>query len=166
MIETAYAKINLALHVRRRREDGYHELETLFAFVDAGDVLAAEPAALNPKRPEDRVAVKPHASPVYHALMYMFGRQTLDKLKDFRGFGGAQSYPSRTKDGDLVDFSTGSVGLGVAQTLFASLVQDYVRAKKWQKQPVEGRMIALVGDAAHACLPFTSQGANGAGRRL
>lgn len=43
--ETAYAKINLALHVRRRREDGYHELETLFAFVDAGDVLSAAPAA-------------------------------------------------------------------------------------------------------------------------
>lgn len=44
MIETAYAKINLALHVRRRREDGYHELETLFAFVDAGDRLSASPA--------------------------------------------------------------------------------------------------------------------------
>jgi len=42
--ETAYAKINLALHVRRRREDGYHELETLFAFVDNGDVLAAHAA--------------------------------------------------------------------------------------------------------------------------
>jgi len=45
LIETAYAKINLALHLRRRREDGYHELETLFAFVDAGDVLSAAPAA-------------------------------------------------------------------------------------------------------------------------
>ena len=45
MQETAYAKINLALHVRRRREDGYHELETLFAFVDAGDDLSASPAA-------------------------------------------------------------------------------------------------------------------------
>ncbi|MFM5916196.1 MAG: 4-(cytidine 5'-diphospho)-2-C-methyl-D-erythritol kinase [Novosphingobium sp.] len=45
MLETAYAKINLALHVRRRRSDGYHELETLFAFVDAGDVLSARPAA-------------------------------------------------------------------------------------------------------------------------
>lgn len=45
MKETAYAKINLALHVRRRRADGYHELETLFAFVDAGDVLVADPAA-------------------------------------------------------------------------------------------------------------------------
>ena len=42
--ETAYAKINLALHVRRRRDDGYHEIETLFAFVDAGDVLTAERA--------------------------------------------------------------------------------------------------------------------------
>lgn len=44
MIETAFAKINLALHVRRRRADGYHELETLFAFVDAGDVLSVRPA--------------------------------------------------------------------------------------------------------------------------
>lgn len=43
--ETAYAKLNLALHVRKRREDGYHELETLFAFVDAGDVLVAQPAS-------------------------------------------------------------------------------------------------------------------------
>ena len=45
MNETAYAKINLALHVRRRREDGYHELETLFAFVDDGDALSASPTA-------------------------------------------------------------------------------------------------------------------------
>jgi len=51
MRETAYAKINLALHVRRRREDGYHELETLFAFVDAGDELVAEPSG------EDRLYV-------------------------------------------------------------------------------------------------------------
>src|SRR6201997_4296379 len=79
-------------------------------------------------RPQDRVAVKPHASPIYHAIQYLFGRQTRDKLEGFRGFGGAQSYPSRTKDVDDVDFSTGSVGLGVAQTLFSSLVQDYVRA--------------------------------------
>ena len=43
--ETAYAKINLALHVRRRREDGYHELETVFAFVDAGDTLSVSRAA-------------------------------------------------------------------------------------------------------------------------
>jgi pyruvate dehydrogenase E1 component len=98
-------------------------------------------------RPEDRVAVKPHASPVFHAIQYLFGRQTRDKLENFRGLKGAQSYPSRTKDTDDVDFSTGSVGLGVAQTLFASLVQDYVKAHGGMKERREGRMIALVGDA-------------------
>lgn len=97
-------------------------------------------------RPEDRVAVKPHASPAYHALHYLFGRQTRAKLENFRGFKGAQSYPSRTKDTDDVDFSTGSVGLGVAQTLFSSLVQDYLVAKGWQTGP-EGKMVALIGDA-------------------
>ena len=75
-------------------------------------------------RPQDRVAVKPHASPIFHAIQYLLGHQTREKLENFRGFKGAQSYPSRTKDADDVDFSTGSVGLGVAQTLFASLVQD------------------------------------------
>src|ERR1700681_4841321 len=79
-------------------------------------------------RPQDRVAVKPHAAPVFHALQYLLGHQTRDKLERFRAFGGAQAYPSRSKDGDhIVDFSTGSVGLGVGVTLFASLVQDYVR---------------------------------------
>jgi pyruvate dehydrogenase E1 component len=77
-------------------------------------------------RPQDRVAVKPHASPVFHAIQYLFGNQTRERLERFRAFGGAQSYPSRTKDADDVDFSTGSVGLGVAMTAFASLVQDYV----------------------------------------
>jgi pyruvate dehydrogenase E1 component len=98
-------------------------------------------------RPEDRVAVKPHASPIFHAIQYLFGRQSRERLENFRGFKGAQSYPSRTKDADDVDFSTGSVGLGVAQTLFSSLVQDYVTAHGWMKQRPEGRMIALVGDA-------------------
>jgi pyruvate dehydrogenase E1 component len=98
-------------------------------------------------RPEDRVAVKPHASPIFHAIQYLLGRQELEKLQNFRGYKGAQSYPSRTKDAGDVDFSTGSVGLGVAQTLFASLVQDYVRAHGWGKERPEGRMIALVGDA-------------------
>jgi pyruvate dehydrogenase E1 component len=98
-------------------------------------------------RPQDRVAVKPHASPIYHAIQYLLGRQSRQKLEDFRGYKGAQSYPSRSKDGDDVDFSTGSVGLGVAQTLFSSLVQDYVRAHGWGLQRPEGRMIALVGDA-------------------
>ncbi len=98
-------------------------------------------------RPQDRIAVKPHASPIFHAIQYLLGKQTREKLENFRGYKGAQSYPSRTKDTDDVDFSTGSVGLGVAQTLFASLVQDYVRAHDWAKDRPEGRMIALVGDA-------------------
>jgi pyruvate dehydrogenase E1 component len=98
-------------------------------------------------KPEDRVAVKPHASPVFHAIQYLFGAQTREKLQAFRAYGGAQSYPSRTKDIDDVDYSTGSVGLGVAQTLFGSLVQDYVRAHGWGLDRPEGRMIALVGDA-------------------
>ena len=55
---------------------------------------------------QDRVAVKPHASPAFHAIQYLLGKQTLDKLQNFRAFGGAQSYPSRTKDVDDVDFST------------------------------------------------------------
>ena len=93
-------------------------------------------------RPTDRVAVKPHAAPIYHAIQYLLGRQTREKLEGFRGYKGAQSYPSRTKDSDDVDFSTGSVGLGVAQTLFSSLVQDYVRAHGWGLDRPEGRMIA------------------------
>lgn len=98
-------------------------------------------------RPEDRVAVKPHASPIFHAIQYLLGNQTREKLENFRGYKGAQSYPSRTKDVDDVDFSTGSVGLGVAQTLFASLVQDYLKAKGWAADLPEGRMVSLVGDA-------------------
>jgi pyruvate dehydrogenase E1 component len=98
-------------------------------------------------RSEDRVAVKPHASPIFHAINYLVGLQTQKKLENFRGYKGAQSYPSRTKDIDDVDFSTGSVGLGVAQTLFASLVQDYVTAHGWAKDRGEGKMVALVGDA-------------------
>jgi pyruvate dehydrogenase E1 component len=98
-------------------------------------------------RPQDRVAVKPHASPIFHAIQYLLGRQTREKLENFRGYKGAQSYPSRTKDLPDVDFSTGSVGLGVAQTVFASLVQDYVRAHGWAKDRPEGRMVALAGDA-------------------
>ena len=98
-------------------------------------------------RPEDRVAVKPHASPVFHAMQYIMGNQTREKLENFRGWGGTQSYPSRTKDIDDVDFSTGSVGLGVAATAFSSLVQDYLAEKSWAKDRPLGRMVALVGDA-------------------
>jgi pyruvate dehydrogenase E1 component len=99
-------------------------------------------------RPQDRVAVKPHAAPVFHAIQYLLGHQSREKLERFRAFGGAQSYPSRTKDGETVDFSTGSVGLGVGMTLFTSMAQDYLRLK--QLAPTDappGRMIALAGDA-------------------
>ncbi len=99
-------------------------------------------------RPADRVAVKPHASPVFHAIQYLLGNQSLDNLKNFRGFGGAQSYPSRTKDSDDVDISTGSVGMGPAMTVFVSLAQDYLRRQTETVQAEEpGRMIAVVGDA-------------------
>jgi pyruvate dehydrogenase E1 component len=99
-------------------------------------------------QPGDRVAVKPHASPVYHAIQYLLGRESRDRLERFRGLGGAQSYPSRTKDDDGVDFSTGSVGLGVAMTMFASLTQDLLFERRlWPEGRRKGRMIALVGDA-------------------
>jgi len=98
-------------------------------------------------RPNDRVAVKPHAGPVLHAIHYLLGSQSREQLEAFRAFGGAQSYPSRTKDQIPVDFSTGSVGLGVAVTAFASLVQDYLIAHQALAEADAGRMIALLGDA-------------------
>ena len=99
-------------------------------------------------RPQDRVAVKPHGSPVFHAVQYLLGRQTREQLERFRAFGGAQSYPSRTKDRDDVDISTGSVGMGVAMTSFAALAQEFLRRKQLVsgREP-PGRMIALAGDA-------------------
>jgi len=97
--------------------------------------------------PNDRVAVKPHAGPVLHAIHYLLGTQSREALENFRGFGGAQSYPSRTKDSIPVDFSTGSVGLGVAITAFSSLIQDYLTARGMMDEADRGRFVALVGDA-------------------
>src|SRR5437762_7707731 len=97
--------------------------------------------------PNDRVAVKPHAGPVLHAIHYLLGSQSREALENFRAFGGAQSYPSRTKDTIPVDFSTGSVGLGVAITLFASLMQDYLTAHGQLEEEHRGRFVALIGDA-------------------
>ena len=96
-------------------------------------------------RPEDRVAVKPHAGPVFHVIQYLMGNLPLEKMQNFRGYGGVQSYPSRTKDVDDVDFSTGSVGLGAAMPIFASLVQDWLEGHGRSAAP--GRMVALIGDA-------------------
>ncbi len=97
--------------------------------------------------PNDKVAVKPHAGPVLHAAHYLLGSQSREQLENFRGFGGMQSYPSRTKDAIPVDFSTGSVGLGVAITAFASLIQDYLVAHGLLRSEDTGRMVALMGDA-------------------
>ena len=103
---------------------------------------------LHTLRPQDRVAVKPHAGPIFHAIQYLLGNQKLEHMQNFRAFGGVQPYPSRTKDKADVDFSTGSVGLGVAETLFASLVQDYLRLHELTPATAaQGRMIALLGDA-------------------
>lgn len=98
-------------------------------------------------RPNDKVSVKPHAGPVLQAIHYMLGNQSLQQLQQFRALGGAQSYPSRTKDKIPVDFSTGSVGLGVAITAFSSLVQDYLVAHGSMAEADAGRMISLMGDA-------------------
>lgn len=99
-------------------------------------------------RPQDRVAIKPHASPVLHAINYLLGRQTLDRLQNFRQFGGAQAYPSRAKDGAEIDYSTGSVGLGVALTSFSALIQDYVEAHGMLPPDAKrARNVAISGDA-------------------
>lgn len=98
-------------------------------------------------RPQDKVSVKPHAGPVLQAIHYLLGNQSLEQLQQFRALGGAQSYPSRTKDKIPVDFSTGSVGLGVAITAFSSLVQDYLIAHGSIDETNAGRMISLMGDA-------------------
>ncbi len=93
----------------------------------------------------DRVSVKPHASPVFHAIQYLLGNLDRSYLTTLRAFGGLQSYPSRTKDPDAVDFSTGSVGLGAAAPLFAAAARRYVDAH-FGARP-HSRFIALIGDA-------------------
>jgi pyruvate dehydrogenase E1 component len=93
----------------------------------------------------DRVSVKPHASPVYHAIQYLLGNLDRSYLPTLRAFGGLQSYPSRTKDPDGVDFSTGSVGLGAAAPLFAAAVRRYVDAH-FGARP-RSRFVAAIGDA-------------------
>ncbi len=94
---------------------------------------------------EDRVSVKPHASPTFHAIQYLLGRLDRSYLTRLRALGGLQSYPSRTKDPDDVDFSTGSVGLGAAAPLFASVTRRYVDAHFGSRQ--RSRFISLLGDA-------------------
>ncbi len=94
---------------------------------------------------EDKVAVKPHASPVYHAIKYLTGELDRSYLTTLRQRGGLQAYPSRTKDPDVSDFSTGSVGLGAVAPLFAALTRRYTDSHFGEQDPA--RFIALVGDA-------------------
>ncbi|HEX9869295.1 MAG TPA: 1-deoxy-D-xylulose-5-phosphate synthase N-terminal domain-containing protein [Candidatus Tectomicrobia bacterium] len=96
-------------------------------------------------RPQDHVAFKPHASPVFHAIQYLLGRLPQNQLQRLREVGGLQAYPSRVKDPDQVTMTTGSVGLGSGATIFGALAQQYVE-HHFQRSP-QGRYIALVGDA-------------------
>ena len=96
-------------------------------------------------RPEDQVAVKPHAAPAFHAIQYLFGRLSREQLCTLRDLGGVQAYPHRVKDSDGVQISTASAGLGAAATIFGALTQRYVRDHFGQAP--EGRYIAIVGDA-------------------
>lgn len=96
-------------------------------------------------RPEDRVSVKPHASPVLHAINYLLGELDPSYLSTLRAFGGLQSYPSRSKDPDPVDYSTGSVGIGATATIWGALARRY--AEGGTGGGFTGRQYALVGDA-------------------
>jgi pyruvate dehydrogenase E1 component len=137
--------IHHANHIRPNRDGvkvGGHQASS------ASLVTLMTALYLDVLRPQDRIAVKPHASPVYHAIQYLLGKQTREKLERFRAFGGAQSYPSRTKDTDDVDFSTGSVGLGVAITLMSAIVQEFIQVRRWlPRDRPPGRLVELVGDA-------------------
>ncbi len=93
----------------------------------------------------DRVSVKPHASPVFHAIQYLLGQLPREYLTTLRAYGGLQAYPSRTKDPDPVDFSTGSVGLGAVAPAFAALTDYY--ARRHFGDVASNRFIAIIGDA-------------------
>jgi pyruvate dehydrogenase E1 component len=95
---------------------------------------------------QDRVSVKPHASPVLHAINYLLGDLDPKYLTTLREMGGLQSYPSRLKDPDTVDFSTGSVGIGATAALWAAMSHRYVRSH-FPDAPGAGRFISLLGDA-------------------
>ncbi|WP_300016356.1 pyruvate dehydrogenase [Pseudonocardia sp.] len=107
-------------------------------------------------RREDRVSVKPHASPVLHAINHLLGELPAEKLETLRAFGGLQSYPSRSKDPDPVDYSTGSVGIGATAPIWGALARRYVAKyddtvggadARSADAPHGGRQYSLVGDA-------------------
>src|SRR3954465_10825624 len=96
-------------------------------------------------RGPDRISVKPHAAPVLHAINHLLGRLDPSYLEPLRAFGGLQGYPSRSKDPDPVDFSTGSVGIGATATLWSALAHRYVAGHFEVARG--GRHVALLGDA-------------------
>jgi len=134
--------IHHANHVRSNTDDlkvGGHQASSAsmvsiltalyFHYLDAGD----------------RVSVKPHASPAYHAIQYLLGNLDQSYLRTLRAFNGLQAYPSRTKDPDPVDFSTGSVGLGAVAPAFAAVAHHY--AHKHFSQVTSHRFVVVIGDA-------------------
>ncbi len=98
-------------------------------------------------RAGDRISIKPHASPVFHAIQYLLGNLDAEYLTTLRQFHGLQAYPSRTKDPDGVDFSTGPVGLGAVAPNFAWLAEEYVRSHLAPESGVNRRFISLDGAA-------------------
>ena len=98
-------------------------------------------------RAGDRLSLKPHASPVFHAIQFLLGNLDGEYLKTLRALHGLQAYPSRTKDPDNVDFSSGSVGLGAVAPNFAALVEEYCRSHLDHYDPPVHRYISVVGDA-------------------
>ena len=96
-------------------------------------------------RPGDRVSVKPHASPVLHGINYLLGELDEKYLTTLREFGGLQSYPSRIKDPDPVDYSTGSVGIGATAPIWGAIARRFVDTHIGGTGT--GRQYSLVGDA-------------------
>ena len=94
------------------------------------------------------MAVKPHASPVFHAIQYLLGQLPAEYLTTLRAYHGLQAYPSRSKDPDPVDFSTGSVGLGAVAPAFAALAQKYVDA---HFAPTSLEQSTAIGATFHCC---------------
>src|SRR5919108_2070485 len=97
-------------------------------------------------RPQDRVSVKPHASPVLHAINYLLGELDESYLPTLRAFGGLQSYPSRVKDPDPVDYSTGSVGIGATAPVWGAVARRYLNGR-FLGDGAPGQQYSLLGDA-------------------